>query len=295
MDRNLQNAYSKQANVEVERAVGGSRVISVGYEYLKGEQLLMSINQNVPTCVAAGTNNGCRPISTYANNNDYRGVGESNYHGLHVTFLQRPSTWSSLRATYTLSTSMNDVGEAFFSAPIDPTNITKDWGRSDNDQRHRLVISGSVNSPTTKATTTWERLSHGFQASGMLQYYSALPFNIFTGVNSLQGTAGRPFADGSVPVANFDVRTAALIPRNAGVGNDFLTVSLRVSRAFQLGSGRRIEGMFEAFNLTNRVNPVARNTTFGTGSYPSSAVATFNTLTAVGDPRTLQFGVRVTF
>jgi hypothetical protein len=295
MDRNLQNAYSKQANVEVERAVGGSRVISVGYEYLKGEQLLMSINQNVPTCVAAGTNNGCRPISTYANNNDYRGVGESNYHGLHVTFLQRPSTWSSLRATYTLSKSMNDVGEAFFSAPIDPTNITKDWGRSDNDQRHRLVISGSVNSPTTKATTTWERLSHGFQASGMLQYYSALPFNIFTGVNSLQGTAGRPFADGSVPVANFDVRTAAVIPRNAGAGNDFLTVSLRVSRAFQLGSGRRIEGMFEAFNLTNRVNPVARNTAFGTGSYPLSPVTTFNTVTAVGDPRTLQFGVRVTF
>ena len=170
MDRNLQNAYSKQANVEVERAVGGSRVISVGYEYLKGEQLLMSINQNVPTCVAAGTNNGCRPISTYANNNDYRGVGESNYHGLHVTFLQRPSTWSSLRATYTLSKSMNDVGEAFFSAPIDPTNIRKDWGRSDNDQRHRLVIGGSVNSPTTPATTMWERLSHGFQASGMLQY-----------------------------------------------------------------------------------------------------------------------------
>jgi outer membrane receptor protein involved in Fe transport len=295
MDKNLQNAYSKQANVEVERAVGGSRVISVGYEYLKGEQLLMSINQNVPTCVAADTNNGCRPISMYANNNDYRGVGESNYHGLHVTFLQRPSTWSSLRATYTLSKSMNDVGEAFFSAPIDPTNIRKDWGRSDNDQRHRLVISGSVNSPTTKAATMWERLSHGFQASGMLQYYSALPFNIVTGVNSLQGTAGRPFADGSVPVANFDVRTAALIPRNAGVGNDFLTVSLRVSRAFQLGSGRRIEGMFEAFNLTNRVNPVARNTTFGTGSYPSSAVATFNTVTAVGDPRTLQFGVRVTF
>ena len=34
---------------------------SVGYQYLRGENLLMSVNQNVPTCVAAGTNNGCRP------------------------------------------------------------------------------------------------------------------------------------------------------------------------------------------------------------------------------------------
>jgi hypothetical protein len=53
--------------------------------------------------------------------------------------------------------------------------------------------------------------------------------------------------------------------------------------------------MIEAFNLTNRVNPVTRNTAFGTGSYPSSPLTAFNTVTAVGDPRTLQFGVRVTF
>jgi len=295
MDKNLQNAYSKQANIEVERALGGSRVITVGYQYFRGEKLLMSINQNVPTCVAAGTNNGCRPVSTYANNNDYRGAGSSNYHGLHVTFLQRPSTWSSVRATYTLSKSMNNLGEAFFSAPVDPTDLMKDWGRSDNDQRHRLVISGSVNSPTSPATTPWQHLSHGFQASTMLQYYSSLPFNIVTGVNSLQGTAGRPFADGSVATANFDVRTANMIPRNAAVGNDFFTMSLRVSRAFQLGGGRRIEGLFEAFNLTDRVNPVARNTSFGTGSYPSTPLASFNTMTAVGDPRTLQFGVRLSF
>ena len=130
----------------------------------------MSINQNVPTCAAAGTNNGCRPVSTYMNNSQYRGAGDSNYHGLHVTYLQRPRNWSSVRVTYTLSKSMNDLGEAFFSSPTDPTNVMKDWGRSDNDQRHRLVVSASVNSPMTPGTTAWERISHGFQASTMLQY-----------------------------------------------------------------------------------------------------------------------------
>ena len=187
MDKDLQNAYSKQANIEVERTLGGSRTISVGYQYFRGENLLMSINQNVPTCVAAGTNNGCRPVSTYMNNSQYRGAGDSNYHGLHVTYLQRPKDWSSVRVSYALSKSMNDLGEAFFSSPTDPTNVMKDWGRSDNDQRHRLVISASVNSPTTPGTTTWERISHGFQASTMVQYYSSLPFNIVSGVNSLQG------------------------------------------------------------------------------------------------------------
>ena len=157
MDKDLQNAYSKQANIEVERTLGGSRTISVGYQYFRGENLLMSINQNVPTCVAAGTNNGCRPVSTYMNNSQYRGAGDSNYHGLHVTYLQRPKNWSSVRVSYALSKSMNDLGEAFFSSPTDPTNVMKDWGRSDNDQRHRLVVSASVNSPMTPGTTTWER------------------------------------------------------------------------------------------------------------------------------------------
>ena len=295
MDQGLQHAYAKQANIEVERVLGSSGTLSVGYQYVRGENLLMSINQNVPTCAAAGTNNGCRPDSAYSSNSQYRGAGDSNYHGLHVTYLQRPKDWSALRVSYTLSKSMNDLGEAFFSSPTDPGNVMKDWGRSDNDQRHRLVVSASVNSPMTPATTVWEKISHGFQASTMLQYYSSLPFNIVSGVNSLQGTAGRPFADGSVSTPNFDVQQVEFIPRNAATGSDFFTLSLRVSRSFRLAGSTRIEGMVEAFNLTDRVNPITRNTTFGPGSYPTNPLPSFNTVTAVGDPRTLQFGARVMF
>jgi len=166
---------------------------------------------------------------------------------------------------------------------------------SDNDQRHRLVIAASVNSPMTSATTPWERISHGFQASTMVQYYSSLPFNVVSGINSLQGTAGRPSADGSVSTPNFDVRQVEFIPRNAGTGSDFFTVSLRLSRSFQLAGGSRVEGLVEAFNLTDRVNPITRNNTFGPGSYPSNPLPSFNTVTAVGDPRSMQFGVRLTF
>jgi hypothetical protein len=295
MDKELQNAYSKQANIEIERSLGSGRVVTVGYQYFRGEHLLMSINQNVPTCVAAGTNNGCRPVSSYMNNSQYRGAGDSNYHGLHVTYLQRPREWSSVRVAYTLSKSMNNLGEAFFSSPTDPTDVDNDWGRSDNDQRHRLVISASVNSPMTPGTTVWERISHGFLLSGMLQYYSSLPFNIVSGVNSLQGTAGRPLADGSVSTPNFDVRQVQFIPRNAGTGSDFLSVGLRLSRSFQLPGGSRIEGLVEAFNLTNHVNTITRNATFGPGSYPANPLPSFNTVTAVGDPRTLQFGIRASF
>jgi len=49
------------------------------------------------------------------------------------------------------------------------------------------------------------------------------------------------------------------------------------------------------FNLTNRVNNLTRNTNFGPGAYPANPSSTFNQITAVGDPRVFQFGLRLTF
>jgi hypothetical protein len=283
MDRNLQNAYSTQASAEIEQQLGDRGTISVAYQYSRSEHLILSINQNVPSCVASGTNNGCRPNPAYGNNSQYSSAGESNYHGLHVSFVQRPASWGNYRISYTLSKSMNNVGENFFSSPIDPFDLSKDRGRSDDDQRHRLVLYGTVNSPMGPARTAWERLSHGFQVSSMLQAYSALPINITSGVTTVQGSAGRPIVDGE------------FIGRNVGVGNDFFSLSLRLSRTFAVGKGVRLEGQLEAFNLTNRVNPLTLNTNFGAGAYPTNPSPTFGQVTAVGDPRSLQFGARVRF
>jgi hypothetical protein len=295
MDRRLQNAHSTQASVEIERSLGAGRTLSAGYQYVGGDNLLMQVNQNVPTCVAGGPNNGCRPNAAYRNNNQYSSVATSNYHGLHVSFVQRPTMWSSLRLTYTLSKSMNNVGEAFFSSAIDPTDIMRDWGRSDDDQRHRFVVNGSVNTSMGPATSAWEKLSHGFLVSGLLQHYSALPFNITSGIVSLQGTTGRPLSNGGTTSPNFDVRSVAFIPRNAGAGNDFFTLNVRVSRAFRITDTVKLEALAEAFNVTNRTNAVTRNPNFGGGAYPTSPVSTFNQITAVGDPRTFQLGARLMF
>ena len=283
MDRDLQNAYSRQASVEIEQQVGESSTVSVAYQYLRGLHLLMSVNQNVPSCVAAGTNNGCRPNPNYANNSQYSSVGESNYHGLHVSFTQRPTRWGNYRISYSLSKSQNNLGEFFFSSPIDPFDLSKDWGRSDDDQRHRLVFNGAVNSSMEPATTAWELISHGFQLSGVLQAYSKLPFNITSGVTTIQATAGRPIVDGE------------FIERNAGIGSDFFSLSLRLSREFRLAGRVELEALVEAFNLTNRRNDLTRNTNFGAGAYPTNPSPTFGQILAVGEPQSVQFGLRVRF
>ena len=270
MNPRLQNAYSEQGSFEIEQQLGDRASVSVAYQHARGLHLIVSVNQNVPACMAAGTNNGCRPNPSYANNSQYSSLADSRYDGLLVSFMQRPTHWGSYRVSYAWSKALNNVGEFFFSSPINPYNIWDDYGRSDDDQRHRLVFNGSVS-------------THGFQLSGMLQYYSALPLNITSGVNTIQGTAGRPLLNGT------------FIGRNTGAGNDFFSVGTRLSRTFRLTERLRLEAMAEAFNALNRRNNLTKNANFGAGIYPSNPSPTFGQVTSVNDPRQIQFALRFRF
>jgi hypothetical protein len=116
----------------------------------------------------------------------------------------------------------------------------------------------------------------------MAQYYSAPPLDITSGTRTIWGTAARPIVNG------------AFIPRNAGTGGDFFSVNLRISRHFQAGRAR-LEVLAEAFNLFNRMNVIALNGNFGPGTYPADPLPSFGEVTAVGDPRNWQIGLRVEF
>ena len=117
----------------------------------------------------------------------------------------------------------------------------------------------------------------------MLQAYSRLPLNITSGVTTIQGTAGRLIVDG------------LFIPRNVGEGNDFLGLNVRRSRTLHPGGRVQLELLAEGFNVANHVNVLTRNGNFGAGAYPSSPSPTFGQTTAVGEPRSFQFGARVRF
>ncbi len=246
-------------------------MISVGYMKLRGLHLIASINQNVPACAASGSNNGCRPNMDYANNSQYSAAGDSWYDGLHVAFQQGPHDGAATASRMLTRNRSNNVGEFFFSSPIDPYNIWRDKGRSDDDQRHRLVASGQLQAP------------FGFMLSGIVQYYSALPVNITSGANTIQGTAARPVTSGD------------FVPRNSGTGPDYFNVSSRVSRVFRFGESLKLEALAEAFNLLNRTNVLTVNGVFGPGAYPSNPSPSFGTRTAVQDSRTVEFGLRIVF
>ncbi len=264
MDQRMQNAYSVKGGLEIEHQFGDHGTLSVGYQHLRGVHLIVSVNQNPPACVASGGNNGCRPNPANGNINRYSSLADSYYDGLHVSFTHRPTKWGSFRVSYAWSKALDNVGEFFFSSPMDNYNIWRDYGRSDDDQRHRLTFDGTIH-------------ARGFQLSGMLQYYSALPLNITTGATTIQGTAARPAG------------------RNTGVGNDFFSVGTRLSRPFALSERVRLEALAEAFNALNHRNNLTRNGIFGAGTFPTNPSPAFGQVTAVNDPRVVQIALRVSF
>jgi hypothetical protein len=121
------------------------------------------------------------------------------------------------------------------------------------------------------------------QLSSSMQAYSSLPFNITSGLTTIQATTARPVVDG------------VFIDRNTGVGNDFFSLSVRLSRWFRLSERLEAEAVAEAFNLTNNRNDLTRNTNFGSGAYPENPAPNFGQITAVGDPRSIQFALRFRF
>ena len=290
MNRNVQNAYSEQASLGVEQQLFRNGTLGISYQHVRGLHLLSSYNTNINP-------NGSRPDPTRGNIKPYDSRFDSYYDGLAVSFVQRPLSWASARISYTWSKAIDNVGEFFFSSPVNNFDFSVDRSRSDDDQRHRVVFDASVNSPSTHADSLRAHLGHGWRLGGILQYYSRLPFNITTGANTLQQTAARPCVVafyGSLSCS--EAIKGTIIGRNAGVGFDYFTLNPRLSRTFALTERVKLEAIAEAFNALNHRNDAVPNGTFGTGRFNASPTnSSFGQATAVNDPRSVQIAARISF
>ena len=278
IDPNIENSRSQQANLQIERELPFNASISLGYLYLRGQNIILSRNVNVPTCTATINANLCRPDANFGNISRYESSGDSYYNGLVASFNKRQGNWATVRFSYTLSKSIDDAGNFFFSTPQNNFNLRDDRGLSDNDQRNRLTLSGTFSTPRASENKFVKNVFGGFQASYIFTYASRLPFNILTG-NDRNGDTNnndRPFG------------TA----RNTGAGFDFSSFDLRLSRRFNFSERLSLELLAEGFNLFNRANYSVPNNVFGTGTTP---LAAFGAPTAAFDPRQLQFGFRFNF
>jgi hypothetical protein len=285
----VQNQYNQQAAVQIERGFGSFVSAQAGYSYVRGRGILLSHNVNVPTLTAAqaaasGVPNLGRPDPGYGNISQYDSLGDAWFNGLTLSVATRRTTWGGVRVSYTLSKAQDDAGNAFFQTPQTQNDILADKGPSDNDQRHRLVVSGTLGDGSSAKL---RRALGGLQFGWVWSYGTALPFNVVTGADNNNDTTvnDRPAGVG---------RNSARMPcfgdstRTCGTA----MFDMRISRALSVTRTQRVELMLEGFNLFNRTNAVNVNNTIGNGPAPAP---TFQQVTAVGDMRQLQLGVRWNF
>jgi hypothetical protein len=278
IDPNIEVSYSEQANVQVERELPGNALISVGYLHLRALHIIASRNVNVPTVPAsAGFPNLARPDPNWGNISRFESAGDSYYNGMLVSFNKR-AAWANVRVSYTLSKTTDDAGNFFFSTPQNNFNLRDDMGLSDNDQRHRLVVSGSFQEAQKGKAKGLSGALAGFQLSYIYTFASRLPFNVLLG------------SDRNFDTNNNDRPVG--VGRNTGRGFDFASFDLRLSRRFRITERVSLVALAEGFNLLNRANFGVPNNTFGSGIIP---LATFGQPTAAFDPRQFQFGLKVSF
>ena len=302
IQRDLQAPYLHEFNVTLQRQLGPTRMVELGYSGSRGRNLVASRDINQPAPSTAQFN--LRPDPRFADITFIESRARSEYDSLQARFQQRYSSRGTMLVAYTLGKSMDDASGFFSSAgdpnfPQDSANPGAEWGRSNFDVRHRFSASFSYDFP-------WE-----VTVAGIVTMQSGRPFtaallpevdNSNTGRSSLGfGANDRPNVSGNTSVSDpganrwFDTSAFSMpafgtfgsAGRNILEGPGYSNVNVAVIKNLTLTAGTRLQLRAEAFNLFNRTNFDLPDNFFGS--------PTFGQILSAGAPRHIQFGARLLF
>ena len=296
-DKEYRNPRVQQASTGLEYALSERTSISVNYLFVHGDQLPRSTDINIgaaapATFTVAETGQalshyrfGTGPFVNFARIISFQSSAVSTYHGFTIEANRRLGDLQA-RAAYTLGKVIDTVPDATAVVPgtddakfaSNPANFEADRAPGNNDQRHRLVMSGvySLNKP-----------EHGVLASGwtfaaIFTAQSGQPYTAYVSNDiNLDQNARNDIAPGTtrnqyrLPVqVTFDPRIARDIPIRKA------TVQL----------------IWEAFNLFNRDNiSGVRNTLYNVSGATLTTLTNFQEPTLSAGPRIMQLAVKIRF
>ncbi len=251
--------------------------------------------------------------------------GASNYNGLLVKLDRRFRNGFSYLVGYTYAKSLDDSSgsdagsNASIRFPQDSHNLRGEYGLSDYDTRHRLVISPVYELPFGRgkaflANGLPSKIIGGFELAGIVTFQTGTPYTPTVGsatccsfTNIQLNAAGGYDRPNVVPGQNPNhgpktvtswINTAGLsIPalgtfgnarRNGLIGPGYNDTDVNISRNVKLPHELSLQFRAELFNLFNHPN-------FG---LPNAVVTSnaYNTITSInGNSRDVQFGVKILF
>lgn len=162
IDPRIRTPYAIQASLDLERKLGNHTTLTADYTMLRGVKLYRMVDLNAPLPAT-----GLRPDPHFVNVDQFESSGTSDSHSLTVGF-QTTVRRLQLFSRYTFSHSIDDTSGMTY-LPADNFNLRAERGRSDFDQRHRLVIGSIL------------KLPYGLKFGVLSTVRSGFPYNITTG------------------------------------------------------------------------------------------------------------------
>jgi len=325
LDQHYNTPVTYNFNVALEREVAEgllARAAYVGSRSRNG-RFNVQLNPAIATIPGATTGNtdARRPFAA-------DGIGQvnlqvqdrrSNYNGMQLTLSKRYSHGFQIASTYTLSKVVGDFGgeRQLTGGELIPYFMYQDpalmWGPLDQDHRHRFTTSWVWDLPGQSFSGPLRWALGGWQWSGVMQYQTGRPFTVTSGTdNSLDGigndraklTGADYNAIPNTPCNNCvwyfnpaafaanDLGTFGNVGKGAYYGPPLHVWDMGVSKNFHFTNTSYVQVRVEFFNVFNQVNFDVPNTAVNNQ-------ATLGRITKTdpnaGDPRILQFGLKVVF
>jgi hypothetical protein len=292
VQRKFPNAYSEQANLEVENELGEGWHLTAGYHYLHASRLESSNTINgVPDGFLSDGRQKFAPADPnfgfvlYATPSGWS-IYNSGTLGLRKELAQH----YSILANYVYGKSIDIATEnQLQDEPQDYLAPQLDRAVSDNDVRHRLVLTLMGQSPST-----WLAPLRNFEFSILNTLQSPQYYSILAG-SDVNGD-GFPFND-----------RVGSIGRSTYRGASYYDTDLRLQRLFNLTERFKLNGSAEVLNVLNRVNVQDVDQVYGAGEFEgaipksfgdgvtSPANPTFGTPTFAGAARQIQLSLKLKF
>lgn len=263
-----------------------------------------------------------KPFPRFTNVTFYRNnVGNTNYNALQAKLEQRFAHGFSFLVSYTRSKLIDEASSVFdasiLTGPIANFPVADSFNRklerdlSTGDIPNVFVASFTYDLPFGKGKRfnpggIAGKILEGFEVAGVIQLQSGIPiavtqvtnFNAFAGFGtqrpnlvvdpnlpSSERTTARFFNTAAFTIApQFTLGNSS---RNSVRGPQYRNADVALIKRTYFGENLNIQFRAEVFNVTNTPPLGAPNAVVG--------AAGFGSITSAGDPRVLQFGLKVNF
>jgi len=314
---NMSIGYTRQWNVSLQRALGGSNLFQLAYvgnhsEYIGVLGGAWTLNPFIPNAAKPG---GGDTVDPCCNVNLWGRTSYDNYHSLQATFKRNVARGLSVNSYYAWSHALHEWAGGqggYFNRPPEtsyPDGISgtvSENSRGNNDVRHNFLSHWLWDVPRGN-----NRFVQGWQLAGIWNWRSGLPAgvssgrqnryrgtsraNVVAGVNRYTGDVGAdqpylnraafaippsdPLFAGRFLLGDSEVRPISL--------PGAFTFDLSVLKTTTIKERHRVEFRAEIFNLFNHMVWGGLNTTLTS--------STFGRLTATQGSRQVSFGIRYAF